>query len=77
MGGCYWLVYAPTAGKAKGAILARNHQRTFQAIQCRRWRILDHEYTTAAVMEWGYPGMRDQETGAYISTPEPFLEVAE
>lgn len=75
--GVFFLAYAESAAQAKGLVLKRA-QRVyrripFKTLACRLWRGLEGA-THAHVEDWGTPGERDWETGAYIGTPTPFEE---
>lgn len=76
--GCYWMVHAPTAAKAKGMVIATLDRslarRVFASIRCRRWREIDTTTDVSRVVAWGIPGDRDWDTGIRITVPDPFVE---
>jgi hypothetical protein len=77
MTGLYFLVNAPDAAQAKGAVIRLAYAanvRQYRGLRCRRWPEFDGG--DARVMEWGYPGARDPETGVRIEIPSPFAAVA-
>lgn len=74
----YWLIYAPSPARAKGAIIRAapaSYRPSFRSLGCRRWPAMD-EAGGAALMPLGMPGTRDAETGAWIAMPAPWKEAA-
>lgn len=77
--GAYWLVYAPTAARAKGLVIQGSpdvcYRPSFKTLQCRRWPAGDDgEIEGEEVHRLGTPGERDYETGVRYGTPEPWQE---
>ena len=78
--GVYFLVYAITHAKAKGAVARMvtnadiDPRRAYGTLRCRRWLAMDRTSPPpSTVQEWGAPGDgRAYETGVRIEAPEPF-----